>query len=499
MSGNVHAFIAVAMVIQLQDTGQPYEGVTIIALPNELILEIFNYFLDQAPDDDDDDDDDAWHTLVHVCRQWRHLVFASSKHLNIRLLCTRDRLAKDLLDLWPPLPIIISDSARRKARLELEGAKTIVAAFKERDRICIIDLRAVPALLWKPFLTMVEPFPVLTSLTLHSGGFYLRTLPDSFLGGASPCLQELHLYGIPFPALGDLLLSTNNLINLHLEEIPHSGYITPQAMVTSLPALTRLESCILEFRFRRSVHERTSQRPLTMKRVVLHALIRFKFQGDSEYLEEIVSQIDTPRLKSFTVTFFDRPVFNIPQLRDFISRTEPLRVPHRVDVAFRASGTIVTFYPPNAVDDHTALTLGVKCGRFGPQFSSLVQLCVSSLPPLPTLECLHTRNDTSTVGPIIEPTAWVELLRLFSSLKNVDLSGKLVSHVAFVLKELSEGHNTLGVTEVLPTLKNILVDDRWVRKRDREAIEEFVVARQRSGSPVVVQYQEKRACVVHVT
>jgi hypothetical protein len=103
------------------------------------------------------------------------------------------------------------------------------------------------------------------------------------------------------------------------------------------------------------------------------------------------------------------------------------------------------------------------------------------------------------VEPIIRTTAWVELLRLFSSLKSVDLSGKLVSHVAFVLKELSEGYATLGVTEVLPTLQKILVDDRWVRKRDREAIEEFVVARQHSGSPVVVQYQEKRACVVHVT
>jgi hypothetical protein len=93
----------------------------------------------------------------------------------------------------------------------------------------------------------------------------------------------------------------------------------------------------------------------------------------------------------------------------------------------------------------------------------------------------------------------VELLRLFSSLKNVDLSGKLVSHVAFVLKVLSEGYNTLSVTEVLPTLQKILVDDRWVRKHDTEAIEEFVIARQRSGSAVVVQYRKKRAWVVNVT
>ena len=475
------------MSLSRKDTGQLYGEATISAIPNELLLEIFNHFLDQAPDDD------AWHTLVHVCRQWRYLVFASSKRLNIRLLCTRDRLAKDLLDLWPPLPIIISDSARRKARLELEDAKAIVATLKKRDRICVLDLHAVPALFWKPFLAMTEPFPVLTSLTLRSGANNIRTLPNSFLGGAFPRLQELHLDGIPFPALGNLLLSTSNLINLHLEEIPPSGYITPQAMVTSLSALTRLESCKLEFRSRRSLYIRTSRRPLTMTRIVLHDLARFQFQGDSEYLEEIVSQIDTPLIKSFTITFFDRPFFNTPQLRDFISRTEPLRAPHHVDIVFRASGTIVTLYPQHIVPvgGRTALTLGVKGGRLAPQFSSLVQLCGSSLPPLPTLECLHTRNDASTVQPITQTTARVELLRLFPSLKNVDLSGKLLSHVALALKELSEGFNTLGVAEVLPTLQKMLVDDRWARKHDTEAIEEFVVARQRSGSPVAVQYGKK--------
>ena len=161
-------------------------------------------------------------------------------------------------------------------------------------------------------------------------------------------------------------------------------------------------------------------------------------------------------------------------------------------IAFN-TGTIVTLYPQHIVPvgGRTALTLGVKGSRLAPQFSSLVQLCGSSLPPLPTLECLHTRNDASTVQPITQTTAWVELLRLFPSLKNVDLSGKLLSHVALTLKELSEGFNTLVVAEVLPTLQKMLVDDCWARKHDTEAIEEFVVARQRSGSPVAVQYGKK--------
>ena len=115
----------------------------------------------------------------------------------------------------------------------------------------------------------------------------------------------------------------------------------------------------------------------------------------------------------------------------------------------------------------TALTLGVKGDRLRPQFSSPVQLCGSSLPPLPTLEYLHTRNDASTVQAIMQTTAWMELLRLFPSLKNAGLSGKLVSHVAFALKVLSEGYATSGVAKVLPTLQKMLVDERWVRKCDK--------------------------------
>ena len=94
---------------------------------------------------------------------------------------------------------------------------------------------------------MAELFPVLTSLTIYSG-------PGSFLGGAFPHLQELHSNGIPLPALGSLLLSSSDLINLRLEEIPRSGYISPQAMATSMSAsaLTRFQSCKLELRSHRS-------------------------------------------------------------------------------------------------------------------------------------------------------------------------------------------------------------------------------------------------------
>jgi hypothetical protein len=68
------------------DVGQA----TVDKLPDDALLDIFAVYLN------DDDQDrfqsvDKWHTLVHVCRRWRGLVFASPCSLNLRLLCRRHR------------------------------------------------------------------------------------------------------------------------------------------------------------------------------------------------------------------------------------------------------------------------------------------------------------------------------------------------------------------------------------------------------------------------
>jgi hypothetical protein len=113
-----------------------------------------------------------------------------------------------------------------------------------------------------------------------------------------------------FRGVGNLLLSTSDLIHLRLEEITYSGYITPEAMINYLSALAKLESFELGFRSPRSRAKREGRRPPTVTCVVLASLTRFQFKGDSVYLEEIVSRIDTPVLESFTITFFDRLVLD---------------------------------------------------------------------------------------------------------------------------------------------------------------------------------------------
>ena len=62
-----------------------------------------------------------------------------------------------------------------------------------------------------------------------------------FLGGSAPRLKYLWLRSIPFPAHPKLLLSAADLIQLSLVDLLHTGYITPEGIVTALAVLANLE------------------------------------------------------------------------------------------------------------------------------------------------------------------------------------------------------------------------------------------------------------------
>ena len=72
--------------------------VTIDMFPDVALLKIFDCYVDQARGDDGDSPEiEAWHTLVHVCRKWRSVVFGSPRRLNLRLLCTKRTPVREML------------------------------------------------------------------------------------------------------------------------------------------------------------------------------------------------------------------------------------------------------------------------------------------------------------------------------------------------------------------------------------------------------------------
>ena len=203
--------------------------------------------------------------------------------------------------------------------------------------------------------------------------------------------EYLSLDGIPFPGLPKLLLSATHLVNLHLYDIPHSGYISPEAMVTALSTLTSLESLSLEFQSPRSRPDRASRRPPPPTRSVLPVLTCFSFKGVSEYLDDLVARIDAPRLNNLSITFFNEIVFDTPQFIQFISRTPTLKALEKARVAFEDDAAKVKL--SSQTSGYGELNVKISCRELDWQVSSLEQVCTSCLPPLSTLEDLYIYED----------------------------------------------------------------------------------------------------------
>jgi hypothetical protein len=252
-------------------------------LPDDILLDIFDFCLDQ-PREFLIDRKMLWKRLAHVCRRWREIVFQSPRRLHLQILYTAGKPVSDMLDIWPALPLVISVGTGSLT----DGMEDTIAALKHRDRIYRISIDFMTSSQLETLLSvMQESFLGLMSLDLMLHGMFV--IPDSFLGGSAPHLRYLRFRSIPFPALPKLLLSATELVTLYLREIPHSGYFSPEAIVTALSALTNLESFELHFESPQSRPNRERRHPPSPARVVLPALTYFEFEGVSEYPEDVLA------------------------------------------------------------------------------------------------------------------------------------------------------------------------------------------------------------------
>jgi len=469
-----------------------YRRATIDALPDNVLLEIFEAYL--CKDDPDQigysHNYDGWQTLVHVCRRWRCIVFASPRRLDLKLYCTRQRSVNSkTLDIWPVLPIVIvADYMGSNFK---EDATNVIAALRHHSRVCKIFYlnRQFQDSLLKEFAAIDEPFPALTSLELFSYTQNVPVLPDSFLGGSAPRLRSLYLEGIPYPSIGKLLSSTTNLVRLSLCRIPHCGYISPETIVHCLSTLARLEFLDLQFQYPRSRAQRASRYPPPLTCLIFPNLTFLGFSGDMEYLEDILSQIETPMLNESVFYFFNQLVFDTPLLRHFIRRTETFVTTHTVRVRFCSSAVWVTFSRQEmANNDVKPLNLAISCDPLDWQLSALSQVLNSFLSSLSTLESLEIAVSCEDWQDEIEVIQWREFLHPFALVKEMSLMDEAsIRLVAPALRELAGE----GATEVLPALHNLALTTSGSGP-PKEAIEEFIATRQLHGQPVTLHYQDPK-------
>ena len=455
--------------------------VTIDILPDDVLLEIFDFYVVQAnvfiPDN-------RWQTLAHVCRKWRNVIFESPSRLNLQLACSERTPVRETLDVWPLLPIIILHIVHSK--YSTFGLDNIVAALEHNDRIRQITLKLFADQQSKSILgAMQEPFPALTTLML-SGDKTAPDIPDSFFGGSAPHLRSPSLDHILFPGLSKFLLSATDLVHLDLWSIPHTGYISPEAMATCLSALTRLNGLRMEFVSPRSHPNRESRRLPQLTRAVLPNLIRLHFKGVSEYLEDLVARIDAPRLKRLEMKFFHQLILDTPQLVQFITRTPNLKACDQARIYFSDLEVIVTF-PRTSSDSNNGFNLTISCRQPEWQLSAMAQVCSSSFPPsiIHKVERLYIRKRSTMLKwqDDFEDSQWLELLHPFTGVKYLHLSDEF-ARFAPSLRELVGGRTT----EVLPALQGLFLEKYPSSGPFKEAIGKFVAARRLFNLPVAVYY-----------
>ena len=260
--------------------------------------------------------------------------------------------------------------------------ENIIAGLKSRDRVSKVHIFDVRGPVLKQLVDVLhEPLPVLTDFSLASTDVSAPVLPESFLGGFSPHLQSFALGGIPFPSFPKFILCFPHIRHLHLFEIPSSGYISPEVMATSLAALPNLESLFIGFRSPPSRLLQSSPPHLT--RASLPALSSLAFAGVSEYFEDVVARIDTPRLTWLSVTFFMDLIFDIPQLRNVIDHTEGLKPFNQAAIKFSGRTIEIVLGPPARFE------LEIRCERPDWQLSSMTQIFSQQMPVLSHVEQLE--------------------------------------------------------------------------------------------------------------
>ena len=426
-------------------------------LPDDILLETFDFFMKGRPIVLEKRIVETWQLLVHVCRRWRNLVFQSPRRLNLQLYCTPKTPTKDRLDVWPALPLLVRGVMTTSSTVCTDN---VIAALGQNNRVHEVSLSGfVGWQLEKVLAAMQVPFPKLTVLELCSNSKTSSVVSDSFLGGSAPYLRILELYSISFPGLPKLLLSANHLLVLHLDHIPHSGYISPEAIVAPLSVLSGLKTFSLGFQSPQSRPDSESRSLPPPKRSILPSLATFRFKGATEYLEELLARIDTPQLHEMIITFFNQIDFDCPRLAQFINCTPTFRSLHEAHLQFDHdhSTANIKFTSWKSEFPFGDLRIDIPCREPDWQLSSFEQVC-NSLRPLTTIEDLYIEHQYSRLvwkSDAIENTLWLELLLSFTAVRNLYLSKEFAPDVAAALQELTGRR----ITEVLPSLRNIFVEE----------------------------------------
>ena len=452
------------------------QQVTIEMLSADILLNIFHHYLYHSPQ--------IWPTLTHVCRRWRQIVMKYPLGLDLQLYCTYGISVQKALDCWPPFPLVVNYGGFTTLNPPApEDDDNIIAALKQSSRVSSIILNVTSSLIEK-LPTITEPLSSLEELLLISRDNVQRALPSAFRWGSH--LRTLRSIRVAIPSFPRSFSPCQDLTDLHLREIPSSGYFSPEAFANALSGVANLRNLSLHFLSFPSRRKYIGLPPPSEERVLLPALTCFIYRGTSKYLDTLVARIDAPRLGVFDITFFSQPTMDASQLSRFIERVEMQTPFSRAEVQIFVHTISVSFLNQSTAKP---LQLRIPCEQLDWQLSSMAQICNHVSPSLSCVEYLQISDFSFPKPPHVDDgTAgerWLELIRAFGGAKDfrVHVPGVHLTDILWALGQANENH-TSGT--VLPNLCNFRLSyERIIPGMPLwDAIESFLALRQLSGRPV---------------
>ncbi|KAN0109294.1 hypothetical protein V8E52_009478 [Russula decolorans] len=380
----------------------------------------------------------------------------------------------------PPLPLVVD---YERTDITAEDEEAILLALEQRDRVRRIRF-AIPVLkLQKLIMAIDGEYPILECLILGDSSEDKRTvliLPET--------LETPHIRHVAIDCSilirFQLLTTAVGLVTLHLGLYHPSTYFQPTVLLQSLSLMPQLELLLIFFYF--TIPNRDVERQLMRSPIMTHATLpnlrSFSFQAVSAYSEAVLSRITASRLENFQIAYPKQLTFSVPQLLQFMGRTENFRF-DRAKFDFYNERVYVEVNPPETNMPDDAFSINVDCWHLDWQVSSVAQISNALSQIFSAVEHLtlehEVHSQSSEEHNEVERAEWRKLLRSFSNVKTLDIEDGLVGELSRCLR-LEDGEHPL---ELLPELQELT----YPGGSDADhAFTPFIDARQSAGRPVTL-------------
>ncbi|KAI0276390.1 hypothetical protein BGY98DRAFT_707370 [Russula aff. rugulosa BPL654] len=408
-----------------------------------------------------------------------NLILGSASYLGLCLVCTYGTPVGDMLAHSPPLPLVID---YHNHDITGEDEEAIFLALAQRDRVRRIRFISPPLKLQKLIMAIDGEYPILEYLIL---GYPTKkrtvlTLSETL---HTPHLRHLAI-ACSIPIRFQLLTTAVGLVTLNIGLNHPSTYFQPSVLLQSISLMPQLENLVIYFHFavpNRDVERQLMRTPVTTH-VTLPNLRIFALKAVSAYSEAVLSRITAPRLEIFQICYPKQLTFSVPQLVQFMGRTETLRF-DRAEFRFYKERVYVKVNPPEANMSMAAFSINVDCWHLDWQVSSVAQIFNSLSQIFSAVEHLtlshKVHSQSSEEHNEVDCTEWRRLLRSFSNIKTLRVHRRLVGELSRCLR-WDDAYHPLGL---LPELQELTYSGS---RSAGAGFTSFIDARRNAGRPVTL-------------